>query len=374
MSIEKRNNKWMARWRDPDGTQRAKSFLTEQEAKNHLVVVQADKSRGLYQAPTKAAPLAEIGAEWLESAINLSPITLRTYHRDLNAYILPTFGKVRADRIDARMIQKWLNTELKRLAPVTVHRHYRTLRTLFGYAKRMGHINSNPCENVTPPKVGRTEINVLTVEKVDAIADAINPRYRALVLVAAYGGLRWGEAIGLRRMDVSGSSVIVAGQLQNIDGDWVRLEPKWASRRTVTLPASVAAELAAHVDEFTGPAPTDLVFTNEHGKPISSSFRGNVWGPACVKAGLATEEWIKPKDRGARGRYEYRRKVTGAPRFHDLRHTAASLAIATGAHPKAIQARLGHATIAMTMDLYGHLMAGIDEQLATDLDALRGTT
>jgi len=374
MSIEKRGDKWMARWRDPDGTQRARSFTTEKAAENHLVVVQADQRRGLYKAPTRAPILSAVAEEWLESAINLSPVTFRTYTRDLNAYILPTFGKVRTDRIETRAVQRWMGAELKRLAPITVHRHYRTLRTLLNFAKRMGYIQTNPCDNATPPKVGRTDVRILTVDQVNAIADNINPRYRALVLLAAYGGLRWGEVVGLRRTDVDGAKVTVAGQLQNIDGDWVRLEPKWASRRTVVMPESIAVELAAHLDEFTGPEPGDLVFTNERGAPVGGSFRGNVWGPACVKAGLATEEWIKPKHRGNRGRYEYRRRISGAPRFHDLRHTAASLAIATGAHPKAIQTRLGHSTIAMTMDLYGHLMEGMDAQLAADLDALRGST
>lgn len=374
MSIEKRNGKWMARWRDPDGRQRAKSFTTRQAAKDHLTHVESDKLRGVYSARRGAPPLAEVADHWLDASPHLSPVTVKTYRRDLDAYILPTFGKVRADKIDARAIQRWISTELKRLAPITVHRHFRTLRTLLGFAQRMGYIAKNPCDDVNAPKVGRTDVRILTVDQVNAIADNINPRYRALVLLAAYGGLRWGEVVGLRRTDVDGAKVTVAGQLQNIDGDWMRLEPKWASRRTVVMPESIAVELAAHLDEFTGPEPGDLVFTNERGAPVGGSFRGNVWGPACVKAGLATEEWIKPKHRGNRGRYEYRRRISGAPRFHDLRHTAASLAIATGAHPKAIQTRLGHSTIAMTMDLYGHLMEGMDAQLAADLDVLRGST
>lgn len=370
MSIEQRDGKWMARWRDPDGRQRAKRFDTEQDAKDHLTLVEADKLRGVYLSRRTAPQLATIADEWLDASPHLSPVTQRTYRRDLDAYILPTFGKMRADRIDTRTIQRWIAAELKRLKPITVHRHFRTLRTLLNFARSMGYIAVNPCDNVNPPKVGRTDVRILTVDQVHAIADAINPRYRALVLVAAYAGLRWGEVVGLRRLDVDRTKITVAGQLQKIDGDWVRLEPKWASRRTITLPRSVADELHHHLDTYTGPAPTDLVFTNEHGNPIGGSFRGNVWAPACAKAGLGVEEWIKPPTKSGRGRYEYRRKVTGAPRFHDLRHTAASLAIATGAHPKAIQARLGHSSMAMTMDLYGHLMAGLDEDLADRLDDL----
>lgn len=374
MSIEKRDGKYMARWRDPDGRQRAKRFRTRQEAKDHLTHVESDKLRGIYSARRGAPPLAVVADHWLDASPHLSPVTAKTYRRDLDAYILPTFGKTRADKIDARSVQQWIATELKRLKPITVHRHFRTMRTLLGFARRMGYIAKNPCDDVNPPKVGRSDTRILTVDQVNAIADAIGKRYRALVLVAAYAGLRWGEAVGLRRMDVDGPRVMVAGQLQKIDGKWVRLEPKWASRRTVTLPESIAVELAGHMDEFTGAEPSALVFTNEHGNEIGGSFRGNVWAPACAKAGLGKLEWIKSDEKGSRGRFEYRRKVTGAPRFHDLRHTAASLAIATGAHPKAIQARLGHSTISMTMDLYGHLMEGMDAQLAADLDVLRGST
>jgi len=241
MSIEKRNGKWMARWRDPDGRQRAKSFTTRQAAKDHLTNVQSDKLRGVYSARRGAPPLTAVADHWLDASPHLSPVTARTYRRDLDAYILPTFGKIRADKIDARTIQKWISTELKRLKPITVHRHFRTLRTLMGFARRMGYIAVNPCDDVNPPKVGRTDVRILTVDQVNAIADAIGARYRALVLVAAWAGLRWGEVVGLRRMDIDGPKVTVAGQLQNIDGDWVRLEPKWASRRTVVLPASIAA-------------------------------------------------------------------------------------------------------------------------------------
>lgn len=374
MALERTATGWKARWREPNGKQRAKTFRTKRDANDHLAKVNADKLRGEYSTRTASPPLRDVADEWLDAAVNLSPVTLATYRRDFDTYLDPEFGSIRADRIDARTIQRWLTAELKRLKPVTVHRHYRTMRTLMGFAQRMGYIPRNPCDNVTPPKVGRTDVHILTVDQVNAIADALPARYRAMVLVSAYGGLRWGEVVGLRRCDIDGAKVTVAGQLQRIDDEWQRLEPKWASRRTVVLPASIALELAAHLDEFTGAGGDDLVFTNERGAPVGGSFRGNVWGPACVRAGLATEEWVRSSERSERGRYEYRRKVSGAPRFHDLRHTAASLAIATGAHPKTIQARLGHSTIAMTMDLYGHLMDGMDAQLAADLDALRGST
>lgn len=161
-----------------------------------------------------------------------------------------------------------------------------------------------------------------TAPEVERLADAIAPRYRAWVLVAAYAGLRWSETVGLRRTDIAGPRITVTGQLiRRADGRWHRDAPKTrAGRRTVTVDASIADELAAHLEAFTGPDPGDLVFANQGGRPLNGpSFRSNVWLRALDGAG------IEP-----------------GLRVHDLRHTAVALAVAVGAHPKAIQSRMGH--------------------------------
>ena len=203
----------------------------------------------------------------------------------------------------------------------------------------------------------------LTAEQVEQLAAEMPDRYRALVLVAAYGGLRWSEAIGLRRRDVDGARITVTSQLQHIDGRWMRDVPKTAAgRRMVVLPESIAADLAAHMAQFTGEHPDSLVFTNQQTHPISKSFRHNVWLPALARAGLVTMTRRS-------GRVPSYGK---GPTFHDLRHTAVALAIQAGAHPKAIQSRLGHASIGVTMNTYGHLIDDGSE-LAADLDKLRPT-
>jgi integrase len=187
-------------------------------------------------------------------------------------------------------------------------------------------------------------------------------RYRVLVLVAGYGGFRWSELVGLRRSSIDGARVLVAEQLQQVNGAWLRDTPKSASsRRVVTLPASVAAELAGHLEEFSQVGPDGLVFVNRLGNPVGPSFRGNVWYPACARAGLATRTH-RP------GR---RPLFVDGPDFHDLRHTAVALSISAGAHPKTIQSMLGHSSIAVTMNTYGHLLEGVESSLADDLDRMR---
>lgn len=357
MSIERRDGKWLARWRDHEGRQRAKTFARKADAERHL-------AEQLITAPTAptvdVGTVADLAAAWLDASPHLTETTRLTYRRNLDAYALPTLGRTDAASVTPEAVQRLLGRLSGHLAPSTVHRVYRTLRTMFGWAVGLGYMTANPCALVKPPRVPRTEIETFTVDQVEAIADAIGPRYRTLILVAAYGGLRWSELVGLRRRDVDGDAVIVAGQLQRIGGQFVRNDPKSvAGRRRVTLPASVAADLDRHLVEFTGPDPDDLVFVNQHGRPLGPSFRSN-WYRACAQVGL-----------GRRTIKNHRPAYADMPRFHDLRHTAVAFAIASGAHPKAIQQRLGHSSVAMTLDRYGHLMAGMDADLAASIDGMR---
>lgn len=355
MAIDKHRGKWRARWRDATGRQRAKTFTRKADAQAWLHTVATDDNAATPAAPVSVAELAD---QWLAASPNLAPTTVDTYRRDLDRYILPAFGSRRADTVTAAAIQTWLGTELDTYAPSSVHRHYRTIRRMYAWAIAAGLARSNPCDGVNPPRIVRQDVEVFTVEQVEAIAANITPRYRAMILVAAYGGLRLGEVTGLRRRDVDGASVMVVGQVQK----QVRTgtTKTLSSRRRVALPASVAAELAAHLDRYTGPGDDDLVFVNQLGKPIGHSWRGSVWAPACVKAGM-----------GKRAIKNGKPSYAGVPKPHNLRHTMASLAITAGAHPKVIQQRLGHSSITVTMDTYGHLFAGVDEALADDLDAMR---
>ena len=362
MAVKKHpNGYWQARWRDENGKQRAKFFDTKKAAERHVENVRVDIRRGTATAVVGKITVVALAQEWIDASVHLSPGTIQTYQRDLRLYILPTFGDLPVERLTGPAIQRWIVTELKRLAPSSVHRHYRTMRTMLGYAVKRRYLLSNPCDEVNPPRIPRREMDTFTIEQIEGIAAAVNPRYRCFILVAAYGGLRWSELVGLRRTDIDGARVTVAGQLLQIDGEWVRSDPKTAAgRRTLILPQSVADELADHLAEFTGPKPTDLVFTNQQGNPVGVAFRWNVWYPACASIGLG-ERTIK----------NYKPAYSNMPRFHDLRHTSVALAIAAGAHPKAIQQRLGHSSIAVTMDRYGHLMAGMDAELAGDIDNLR---
>jgi len=202
------------------------------------------------------------------------------------------------------------------------------------------------------PKVEREEMRFLTPAEVATLADAIHTRYRALVLVGAYGGLRIGELAGLRRcrVDLLRGTVQVAEIVVEVRGVLHIGPPKTrASRRMVGLPRFVVEELAAHLADATDPEA--FVFTAPKGGPLRvTGFRARVWRPATRAAG-----------------------VDGL-RIHDLRHTAVALWIAAGANPKEVAARAGHASVSFTLDRYGHLYPEADSALRDRLDALYGTT
>lgn len=335
------SGRWQVRWRDASNRQRAKNFARKADAQAHA----ATADRSLTPDRLVVAKWADM---WLDGARNLGPGGRATYRRDLDRHILPTFGDRPLDKLTSTAIDEWLAAELEAgVAPSSVHRHYRTVRRMMAVAVQRGVLVRNPCDAVTPPRVPVTEMRFLDVDEVERLAKVMPDRYRAWLLVAAWSGVRWSEGVGLRPQDVDGQRVTVTGQLVRRDGDWCREPPKTtAGRRTITLPASVADELAEHLAEY---STADLVFPNQHGRPMNGpSFRSNIWRQALDRAGVDPQL-----------------------RVHDLRHTAVALAVAAGAHPKTIQARMGHASISITLDRYGHLFDSIDQSLAGDLDALR---
>ena len=342
---------YRARWRDANGRQRAKTFTRKVDAKQFLDATLTDLRRGEYVAPDASRlTVGQWADEWLAGAMNLGQGGRDTYRRDLDRYILPVLRRVPLGKLTDSVIDRFLSDELDDLGPSTVHRHYRTIRRMCQVAVDKGRLAKNPCDAVTPPPIEHGEMRFLTIAQVDALADAIGDRYRGWVYVAAYGGLRWSETVGLRRSHVDGTRITVTEQLvKRADGQWHRDKPKSkAGRRAITLPAFVAEVVQHHLDTYTAGGADALVFANRAGNPMAhSNFTGMVFKPALERAGI---------DR--------------ATRVHDLRHSAVALAIQAGAHPKAIQVRMGHASISVTLDRYGHLYSDIDEALAVRLDEL----
>ena len=192
-------------------------------------------------------------------------------------------------------------------------------------------------------------MRIATIDQVTAIADRVPPRFRALVLVAAFGGLRWGELAGLRRkrVDLEAGSVTVAEQLLEVNGAFSVGPPKSAAGPPHGHPAGVVVEaLAEHLRRYTAKQPDAFVFLSSQGKHLRrSNFNRRVWRPATRAAG-----------------------VEGL-RVHDLRHTAGTLATAAGGSLREVMNRLGHSTTVAAVR-YQHVMADRDAAIARELNRL----
>ncbi|MGD9701592.1 MAG: tyrosine-type recombinase/integrase [Acidimicrobiia bacterium] len=350
------------RLRGPDGREVSRTFRTVKDAERFQREQLRNRDRGEWVDPAAGrVTLADWVADWQRTIVHLRPSTKRIYGDALRLHVLPTLGATPLGKLTTPQLRAWLSelssapsARRPALAPASVHQVYRTLNRVLNAAVRDGIMGRNPLAGVDPPKVEREEMRVLSPAQVNDLAATIDPRYRAFVIVGAYCGLRLGELAALRwsRVDFLRRSISVVEQLDQ-DGssiaDLVTRPPKSnAGRRHVPMPRLVVAALEQHRDAGYGePAADGYVFVRPAGGPLDvDKFRASIWRPACRQAGVDDL------------------------RIHDLRHTCASLAISAGADVKVLQRMLGHASAAMTLDRYGHLMPGQAEAVADRLDDL----
>ena len=211
---------------------------------------------------------------------------------------------------------------------------------------RDSRLARNPATGVRLPRAGRAEPRFLTIGDVERLVVAAGD-HGAVILTLALTGLRFGElpALRVRRLDEVRRRLTIAESVTEVSGRLVWSTPTSHQTRTVPVPRSLLPVL---VEAAVGKGPDDLLFTAPGGGTLRlQNWRRDVFGPACARAGL---EGVRP---------------------HDLRHTAASLAVSAGANVKAVQRMLVHASAAMTLDVYAGLF-GDDLDAVTDgLEALR---
>jgi integrase len=347
------SGRYQVRYRISDGRDvtAPTTFETKADAGRYLSKVEADLLRGEWTDPRLGrTSFGEWADRWLESTVNLRANTKAGYWIILRRYLLPAFQSYPLARIDVLAIRIWLaRLEAEGVGQATRAKAYRLLARILGAAVEARYLAVNPCSIRGAASDGTSEMRIATVEQVAAIAEQLPPRYRALVLVAAFGGLRWGELAGLRRkrVDLERSTVTVAEQLVEVNGAFSVGPPKSAAgRRTVVLPDAVVAALAHHLIHYTAQSPDALVFLSSQGKPLRrSNFNRRVWQAATRAAG-----------------------VEGL-RVHDLRHTAGTLATAAGGSLREVMHRLGHSTMVAAVR-YQHVMAERDAAIARELNRL----
>jgi len=350
--------RYEARVRGPDGRMATRTFATFKAAQAWERDKFVEKDHGGWIALSGGRmTLQQFATEWLEGNVDLAPSSRRIYDSNFRLHIFPVLGGYKLGAITPEACDRWLVTMRRKrgrrglMAPNSVHQAYRALHRVLGVATRTRRIARNPLDAVEPPKVSDTEMRFIDHGEVARLADAVGERYKSFVLVAAYCGLRWGEMRGLRQRDVDlkNRTITVTHQLQDLPrGGWELAPLKTRkSRRSTAIPPHVATFLEEHLwMGFSQPGADGLVFSSPEGEHLRhENFRKRVWTPATEVAGVAPL------------------------RIHDLRHTCATLAIAAGADILVLQRMLGHASAAMTLDRYGHLMPGQAESVAQRLSA-----
>ena len=296
--------------------------------------------------------------QWRE----LKPTTKARNLSILRVHVLPHWSDVPVNRITTRDVEAWVvwldasetDPDRKTLAPATVVKIVAVFHTALNVAVRHGNLRTNPAASVPRPRVPESDMLFLDEQEVNALAAAVPPRYRAVILLAAWTGMRAGEVWGLKRkrLNTLTGKLTVAETLVSVDGVGLVTEtPKTHKPRTVLLPPFLRRELDAHLSEFTegGTGPDALVFTRPGGNPVAQTdFLRYVFRPA-VRSALPE-------------------RLHGL-RFHDLRHTAASLMIAQKLSFKFIADQLGHEDIRMTVNRYGHRLLSMDDAAMRDLEA-----
>jgi integrase len=326
-------------------------------------------NRGRLRAPTQTT-LAEAAAEWLEGAKSgaipnragdrYKPAALRGYERSLNLRILPELGHMRLSAITRADVQDFADQfTAKGLAPSTVQNTLDPLRVIFRRAIRRDVIAVDPTENLElrRPK-GRRERIATPAEAVALLAQLAGVE-RVLYATAFYTGLRRGELRALRRSDVD-----LPGRVIHVRRGWDDVEGEQdgkseAAERDVPILDLLAPELAAHLLRLQ-PGGDPLVFGLDAEQPFYPSTVRN----------RAMAAWKAANDQARDEHVKAGGNEDDAPRLepiglHEARHTCASILIASGANPKVIQKVMGHATIQMTFDQYGHLMPGGLEEAAS---------
>jgi integrase len=349
--------RYRVRYRTPDNRQTDKrGFTTKRDAEAWANQLEVDKRRGAYVAPAAGrVKLGDYAREWLDSKHRLKPSTRARYQVVLDTVIADRADIAIGD-ISRQLARGWVSDLSVYLAPASVHKAVGVLRQVLAMAVQENRLMMNPVDGVELPPVTTAEQRFLTLEQLHALAEAAGV-YRPLVYLLGTCGLRFGEVAELRWRDVdlAARRLRIARSVTLVDGVFEIGSPKSGRGRTVSLPAFVA-------DLLTPGQPDALVFPDSEGGHMrGTNVRRRWWSQA-----VAVSELFPRTETNAAGEkttvYDFK--------LHELRHTAASLAIQAGANIKALQNMLGHESAGLTLDRYGHLYGSDVEAVGVAINDL----
>ncbi len=335
---------------------------TKKQAEKELSALIVHIESGGYVKPTKMT-LGKYLESWLRDYVtpNTTPRTNDRYTQIVRTHLIPALGSIQLTAIQPHHIQSYYGKALQSghrkkesgLSPQTIQYHHRVLYEALKHAVKRGILLRNPAEAVDPPKAQRREMPSIGPENVNKFLEATQDSpYYPIFYTAVYTGLRRGELLGLRWSDIDldlGMMSIVQTLQQLRNGEFFFKEPKSRhGRRQIALSPSLCILLREYRQNqeglylFAGEAlkPSDLVFSHPDGSPMRPNSVTRASKRVMASIGLDNI------------------------RFHDLRHAHATLMLRQGIHPKIVSERLGHSSINITLDIYSHVLPGLQEAAA----------
>lgn len=357
--------RYRVRYRTPDNRQTDKrGFERKRDAEAFAVEVEGRKLRGEFVSPSMGrVTIGELGVEWLERQKgHLKPNSFRSLDASWRVHVKPRWARTPVGNVVFTEVQSWVSAMAQERGAKVVRFSQAVLHGILEDAVRDRRIASNPARGVKLPAIVKKPNTYLTGEQLHALARE-SGRYGSLVLLLGTAGLRWGEAAGLRvsNVDFLRRKVMVH---DNATGGVVETL-KGGEHRTLILAQYVVDELALTV---TGKAPGDLIWPSRVGGYLKPPGSHDSWLSGAVKRCQQSAEEARAAELEANPDQEPMTPLFPRVTAHDLRHTAASLAISAGANVKCVQRMLGHKSAAMTLDTYADLFDDDLTILANKLD------
>jgi integrase len=357
-NIRKRSSgRYQAWYTGPDGAlhNAPHTFERKGDAARWLSLKEAEIAKGEWIAPELGAQkFKDYAEEWMRDRV-LRKRTVELYTGLLKNHLYPTFGEVSLSDIDEASVRRWRKARLEAgpnakrpFGPVTVAKAYRLLHAIFETAAEEDRlIPRNPCHIKGAGQEASDEREIVPLATVFKLAEAVPVRYRALILLATFADMRFGELAGLRRenIDLEACEIRITQALINPGkgGLYFDTPKSQAGKRTVAFPREIVGEIRWHLERFAEPGRHGLVFVGPKGGRLRrNNFHEDVWSKARESVGLPDLH------------------------LHDLRHTGGTLAAATGATLKELMARLGHSSPRAAL-IYQHATRDRDRLIAKGL-------
>jgi integrase len=341
------------RWHSFSGTKR--------QAQLECARLIAELQNGIAIEPERLTVAAFLD-RWVEYIRpQVAPKTFERYASIVRANIKPAIGSVMLLKLQPITISTAYSAALARLAPRTVHHMHRVLSQALKQAVRWRLLPRNPCDDCDPPKIERRDMKVWDIATITTALELVRPwRIHMPVVLAALCGLRRGEIAALRwrHVDLDRAQLSVVESAEQTKAGVRYKAPKSGKGRTVALPAVVVTELRAHrlrqaqelLQLGVRLSNNTFVCAREDGEAQQPNSIGHAWDRFLASTEL-------PRIR-----------------FHDLRHSHATVMLKSNIHPKIVSERLGHSRVALTMDTYSHVIPGMQEEAAAAIDAAFGMT